>query len=117
MMSKELLKHLGILGVTVGLTASPLVLAQQAQQDPEGQQETGQVFDSEQGADATPAREAAPGVDPGDPAAPGIDPAPPATEAEPAVPDTDAAPYREAAPGVDPGDPAAPGIDPTSPGT
>lgn len=33
MMSKEFLKKLGIFGVTMGLTASPLVLAQQTQQD------------------------------------------------------------------------------------
>ncbi|RCV88444.1 hypothetical protein [Billgrantia montanilacus] len=122
MMSKEFLKHLGILGITVGLTASPLVMAQQTQQDPAGQQESGQAFDSEQGTEAAPAREAAPGVDPGDPAAPGIDPASPedpgmqGTEADSDGPWTDESPAREAAPGVDPGDPAAPGIDPASPG-
>src|SRR5690554_402067 len=33
MMSREFLKKLGVMGVTLGLTASPFALAQQTQQD------------------------------------------------------------------------------------
>ncbi len=136
MMSKEFLKTLGILGVTMGLTASP-VLAQQTQQD-EYQNPSTQEPGNYPATDEAPARETSPGVDPGDPAAPGIDPASPGedpampgTEADPtdstvpgneaspgmdAEPDTDAAPAREAGPGEDPGDPAEPGITPSTPG-
>src|SRR5690554_2328177 len=45
MMSREFLKKLGVMGVTLGLTASPLALAQQTQQD-EFQTTPGQATDN-----------------------------------------------------------------------
>ncbi|MCE9665242.1 hypothetical protein LY622_17580 [Halomonas sp. M5N1S17] len=141
MMSKEFLKHLGILGITVGLTASPLVMAQQTQQDPAGQQESGQVFDSEPGAPEAPHSD--PTMDPtdqadpaypddaaapADPTAP-VDPAEegaqtdptrdPTAPADPAFPDDSAAPADPTAP-ADPaeqGTQTDPTMDPTAPGT
>jgi hypothetical protein len=96
MMSKEFLKKLSILGVTMGLTASPLVLAQQTQQDEFENQPSTEEPGNYPGTDAAPARETGAGVDAGDPAAPGIDATTEPGE-DPAMPGTEAAPRTDPA--------------------
>ncbi len=65
MMSKEFLKKLGVLGVTVGLTASPFAMAQQGTQQDSRADSMPEAVQGAPGAEPTPGTDAAAGTGPG----------------------------------------------------
>ncbi|WP_445156904.1 hypothetical protein [Halomonas sp. E14] len=64
-MSKEFLKKLGVLGVTVGLTASPFAMAQQGTQQDSRADNMPEAVQGAPGAEPTPGTDAAAGTGPG----------------------------------------------------